>query len=223
LVQRWGDPVEVIRQGDVVWIPPGQKHWHGAAPDSAMTHIAIVEHLDGRSTEWMEKVGDEQYGSSTPEPKDSAENSEAQSRAQMLFGDISPKFAELTDEVLYADVWERPELSKRDRSLITVAALVAMNRPQQLESHLRMAVENGVTKEELIETHPFCQQTETQKFLVENKVQIESWGPFAEGRNDLFKNRILFICCKPTWKERRPGRSALADTARAGRHSKICS
>jgi 4-carboxymuconolactone decarboxylase len=61
LIQRWGDPVEVIRLGDVVWIPPGQKHWHGAAPDSAMTHIAIVEHLDGKSTEWMEKVTDEQY------------------------------------------------------------------------------------------------------------------------------------------------------------------
>jgi len=60
-VQRWGDPVEEIRQGDVVSIPPGQKHWHGAAPDSAMTHIAIAEQLDGKSVEWLEKVSDEQY------------------------------------------------------------------------------------------------------------------------------------------------------------------
>lgn len=60
-VQRWGDPVEEIRQGDVVSIPPGQKHWHGAAPDNAMTHIAIAEQLDGKSVEWLEKVSDEQY------------------------------------------------------------------------------------------------------------------------------------------------------------------
>lgn len=60
-VQRWGDPVEEIRQGDVVWIPPGQKHWHGAAPNSAMTHIAIAEQLDGTAAQWLEKVSDEQY------------------------------------------------------------------------------------------------------------------------------------------------------------------
>ncbi|HWT02551.1 MAG TPA: cupin domain-containing protein [Pyrinomonadaceae bacterium] len=61
-VQRWGDPVDEIRQGDVVWIPPGQKHWHGAAPDSSMAHIAISEALDGKAVEWMEKVTDAQYG-----------------------------------------------------------------------------------------------------------------------------------------------------------------
>lgn len=60
-VQRWGDPVEEIRQGDVVWIPPGQKHWHGAAPGTSMTHIAISEQLDGKTVEWMEKVSDAQY------------------------------------------------------------------------------------------------------------------------------------------------------------------
>jgi 4-carboxymuconolactone decarboxylase len=63
-----------------------------------------------------------------------------------------PKLAELTDNVLYGDVWERPELSKRDRSLVTVAALIAMNRPDQLRSHLVRARENGVAQEELIET-----------------------------------------------------------------------
>ena len=60
-MQRWGDPVEEIRKGDVVWIPPGQKHWHGAAPNNSMAHIAIVEQLDGKSVEWMEKVSDAQY------------------------------------------------------------------------------------------------------------------------------------------------------------------
>lgn len=73
------------------------------------------------------------------------------SRAQQLMGGIAPKMAELTDNVLYADIWERPQLSKRDRSLITVSALVAMNRPDQLKSHLALARKNGVTEEELIE------------------------------------------------------------------------
>lgn len=74
-----------------------------------------------------------------------------QSRAQQLYGDIAPKMAELTDDVLYGDIWERPGLSKRDRSLATVSALVAMNRPDQLRSHLAIAKRNGVTEEELIE------------------------------------------------------------------------
>ena len=69
-----------------------------------------------------------------------------------MFGHIAPKFAELTDDVLFGDVWERPGLSKRDRSLATVSALIAMNRPDQLRPHLIRARENGVTEEELIET-----------------------------------------------------------------------
>ena len=60
-VQRWGGPIEEIRSGDVVWIPPGEKHWHGAAPTMAMTHIGIVEKTEENSTGWMEKVNDEQY------------------------------------------------------------------------------------------------------------------------------------------------------------------
>ncbi len=61
-VQQWGGAIEEIRPGDVVWIPPGQKHWHGASPTTAMTHIAIQEGLDGKVVEWMEKVTDAQYG-----------------------------------------------------------------------------------------------------------------------------------------------------------------
>jgi 4-carboxymuconolactone decarboxylase len=143
--QVWGGPVEEIRPGDVVRIPPGAKHWHGATPTTAMTHIAIVEHLNGRSTEWMEKVSDAQYGA--PVRGDSAQPS----RAQQLMGDIAPKLAQLTDSVLFGDVWARPGLSRRDRSLVTVSALVAMNRPDQLRSHLALARTNGVTRDELIE------------------------------------------------------------------------
>jgi quercetin dioxygenase-like cupin family protein len=61
LVQRRGGPIEEIRPGDVVWIPPGEQHWHGATATAAMTHIAIVEQLDGKTADWMEKVTDEQY------------------------------------------------------------------------------------------------------------------------------------------------------------------
>jgi quercetin dioxygenase-like cupin family protein len=60
-VQRWGGPVEEIRPGDVVWIPPREKHWHGASPTVAMVHIAIQEALDGKAADWLEKVSDEQY------------------------------------------------------------------------------------------------------------------------------------------------------------------
>lgn len=60
-VQREGGPVEEVHPGDVVWFPPGEKHWHGAAPTTAMTHIAIQEALDGKVVDWLEKVSDEQY------------------------------------------------------------------------------------------------------------------------------------------------------------------
>ena len=86
----------------------------------------------------------------SPEAKQRAEQ-KAPSRAQQLMGDIAPKLADLTDDVLFGDIWERPGLSKRDRSMITVAALIALNRPDQLRSHLSLARQNGATEEELIE------------------------------------------------------------------------
>ena len=101
---------------------------------------------------WLEKVSDEQYGAA-PLPVQSAQNGKPEpSSAQKLMGDIAPKLAELTDKVLFGDVWERPGLSKRDRSLATVSALIALNRPDQLRSHLALARQNGVTQDELIET-----------------------------------------------------------------------
>ena len=77
----------------------------------------------------------------TPEP----------SAAQRLVGDIAPKLAELTDDVLFGDVWSRPELARRDRSLVTVAALVAGGSTEQLVGHLRLAKQNGLTEAELVE------------------------------------------------------------------------
>jgi len=61
LTQEWGKPIQEIRPGDVVWCPPGIKHWHGATPTTAMTHLAITGNEDGKSVNWMEKVSDEQY------------------------------------------------------------------------------------------------------------------------------------------------------------------
>ncbi|MPY88595.1 MAG: cupin domain-containing protein [Luteitalea sp.] len=61
LAQRWGGPIEEIRPGDVIWFPPGEKHWHGASATTAVTHIAIQEQLDGKAVDWMEHVSDEEY------------------------------------------------------------------------------------------------------------------------------------------------------------------
>ncbi len=76
---------------------------------------------------------------------------EKKTRAQELVGDVAPKLAELTDDVLFGDVWRRPGLTPRDRSLITMAALTALGRTDQLRSHLGLALDNGVTADELSE------------------------------------------------------------------------
>lgn len=149
-IQQWGGPVLEIRTGDIVRIPPETKHWHGASSTTAMSHVAIAQAMDGKVVQWMEAVSEEQYeprlaelGSPAPKPP--------RSRAQELVGDITPKLAELTDQVLFGDVWARPQLGRRDRSLITVSALIAMNRPEQLRSHLALARQNGLSEEELSE------------------------------------------------------------------------
>lgn len=151
-VQQWGGPVDEIRTGDVVWIPPGVKHWHGASPSESMTHIGIVEMLDGKSADWLESVTDAQYAAPLRAQSSATPAGPKLRPSRAAIGDFAPKLAELTDDVLYGDVWERPQLTKHDRSLVTVAALIAMNRPDQLRSHFLRARENGVTKDELIET-----------------------------------------------------------------------
>jgi len=146
--QRSGGPIEVIKVGDVVQIPAGVRHWHGAGPSTAMTHIAVTEGLNGRTVDWLEQVSDAEYGA--PIDADTALPKKP-SRAQSLLGDVAPKLAQLTDDVLFGDVWARPGLAPRDRSLVTVSALIAMNRPDQLRSHMALALNNGVSREELIE------------------------------------------------------------------------
>ena len=146
-VQRWGGPVEEIRPGDVVWIPGGLKHWHGASPTTGMTHISIVEQFEGKSADWLEPVSDTEYRA----PVQGQTSAAQPTTAQRLMGDFAPKLRELTDNVLFGDVWARPDLSPRDRSLVTISALIAMNRPDQLRSHLVRARDNGVTQAEVVE------------------------------------------------------------------------
>jgi 4-carboxymuconolactone decarboxylase len=161
-VQQWGGPVEEIQAGDVVRIPPGQKHWHGASPHASMTHLAITEPRDGTSAQWMEKVSDEQYngGLSIPEghaqtparprvqPEQPSQPSSQPPGSGRSSGavqqKIAPGLATLTDDVLFGDVWKRPELSPRDRSLVTISVLIATGKPAQLGGHLGRALDNGV-------------------------------------------------------------------------------
>ena len=148
-VQRWGDPIEEIRAGDVVRIPAGQKHWHGASPQASMTHLAITEHRDGTVVQWMERVSDEQYTTPcllSPNLRVSRKRSAAPSGP--LQQRIAPGLATLTDDVLFGDVWRRPELSPRDRSLVTISILIATGKPAQLAGHLGRALTNGVQPSE---------------------------------------------------------------------------
>ena len=100
--------------------------------------------IDDQGDRWVRTIA-------RPVTPPAERQNEPVSAGAKLLGDFAPKLVQLTDDVLFGDVWERKELSKRDRSLITVAALVALNRPDQLRFHLSRAVENGVRKEELIE------------------------------------------------------------------------
>ena len=142
-VQRWGAPFEEVRAGDVVRIPAGEKHWHGASPQASMTHVAISEHLDGTVVNWMEHVSDAQY-QATPQTQSPAPSAPSGPRQQRF----APGLARLTDDVLYGDVWRRTELSPRDRGLVTVATLIATGKTAQLPGHLGRMLDAGVTPRE---------------------------------------------------------------------------
>jgi 4-carboxymuconolactone decarboxylase len=157
-VQQWGAPADEIRPGDVVRIPPNVKHWHGASPEAAMSHLAITESLNGRSVEWMELVTDSQYSApvrartsaaTASRPPGTVGDSARPSVTPRAMNEFAPRLAEITNRVLYGEVWPDSALSQRDRSLVTVSALIAMNRPDQLRSHLARARENGVTRDEV--------------------------------------------------------------------------
>lgn len=185
-VQQWGGAVEEIRTGDVVWTPPGVKHWHGAAPTTAMTHLAVQEASNGKVVDWMEKVTDEQYGVAPANPatgapsrtqaddvgavapalarydslvsgdrllardqrrhRDEAAEAQRASRVEQDFGVVAPGVVQYTTDVLFRDLWLRPGLAPRDRSLVTVSALVASGQVAQITYHLNRAMNAGLTK-----------------------------------------------------------------------------
>jgi 4-carboxymuconolactone decarboxylase len=149
-VQRWGDAIEELRPGDAVWIPPGQKHWHGASPTSAMTHIAIQGAVDGKNIDWMEKVTEEQYHMKPS----SKTNAQPDAFWSLLTLDdvrmVAPALERYTQTTL-ADLWKRPGLSARDRCLVTVAVLITRNQATELPSYLNRALDNGVKPGEISE------------------------------------------------------------------------
>ena len=156
----WGAAIEEIRPGDVVLHPAG-----GEALARRGAHHGDDAHRDRGASQRQEQRPGWRRGatrSTAPCPRvrrrigtapaPGASTGARPSAAQRLMGDIAPKLAQLTDTVLFGDVWARPGLARRDRSLVTVSALIAMNRPDQLRSHLALARQNGVTQEEAIET-----------------------------------------------------------------------
>jgi 4-carboxymuconolactone decarboxylase len=161
-VHARGGPVIEVGPGDTIETPPGEWHWHGATPDHFMTHLALsLDLADGQPgpvTDWGDHLtGDEYPGNNPPTAQPQTLNGmhmtdeEKLTTAQRAIGDFAPKLVELTDDVLFGDVWERAELSKRDRSLVTVAALVAGGNTEQLRNHLLRAKANGLTETELKE------------------------------------------------------------------------
>ena len=129
--QEWTGEKQEIRPGDVVWTPPGVKHWHGATATSGLTHIAIQESLDGKNVEWREKVSDEQYSKVTGAP-----GSNARTAVPSDFRAVSPALDRYTQEIVLADLWKRPGLSPRDRSIVTLAALIARGQTVELAFYL---------------------------------------------------------------------------------------
>jgi 4-carboxymuconolactone decarboxylase len=111
-----------------------------------MTHLAISEHRDGSVVQWMEQVSDEQYNgvpfAPQPQPLNSQQGTGRPSGP--LQQKVAPGMAALTDDVLYGDVWRRPDLSPRDRSLVTIAALIATGKTTPLAGHLGRALDNGL-------------------------------------------------------------------------------
>jgi 4-carboxymuconolactone decarboxylase len=146
-VQRWGDPVEEIRPGDVVWIPPDQKHWHGASPTTSMTHIALQGAIGGKNVVWMEKVSEEEYKMTDTRKSDALPAMPTLDDVRM----VAPALERYTQGVLLGDLWKRPDLSPRDRSIITVAVLIARNQTIEMPYYFNRALDNGVKASEISE------------------------------------------------------------------------
>jgi 4-carboxymuconolactone decarboxylase len=141
--QEWGGPIVEVRAGDHIWCPPGVKHWHGASPTTAMTHITLSGTRDGKNVEWMEKVSDEQYGALAAAGASAAPPEDVRS--------VAPALEKYTQERLLGEVWKRPGLSERDRSVVTLAVLVARNQTVEMPYYVNLALDSGVKPAEISE------------------------------------------------------------------------
>jgi 4-carboxymuconolactone decarboxylase len=166
-VQQEGGEKQEIKPGDVIWTPPGVKHWHGATATDRLTHIAIQESLDGKNVEWMEKVSDEQYlsvaapaspslrAASLAQADKGTGTPRSDALSPMLTLDdvrtVSPALERYRQGTLMGDLWKRPDLSPRDRSIVTVAALIARNQATEMPYSLNLALDNGVKPHEISE------------------------------------------------------------------------
>jgi 4-carboxymuconolactone decarboxylase len=154
LVQQWGGASRIIKAGDVVWIPPGIKHWHGAAPGTSMTHIAVQETVDGKAVDWMEHVSEQQYSAASKSEPAAALSNPVLGGSMLSQDDlrsVSPALAAYTEGKLLGDLWKRPALTARDRSIVTVSALIARNQTIQLGHYLALALDSGVKPGEISE------------------------------------------------------------------------
>ncbi len=140
VVQTWGQPVQIIRPGDVIWTPPGVKHWHGALPSFKMTHISVLEHLNGKTADWLDQLTEDEYqaGCASCEP------------ARHDLGTVSPALEKYDREAI-AKLWSGSDLTAHDRSIITVAALICRNQTVEMPWYFNFALDNGLKPAELSE------------------------------------------------------------------------
>jgi 4-carboxymuconolactone decarboxylase len=139
-IQEWSAPKREMKAGDVIWTPPGVKHWHGATATTSVTHIAIQENVNGKNVNWMEHVTDAQYGSAL-----------AQAPTKDDVAGVAPALQRYRETTLQRDVWNRSGLSRRDRSLVTVAALIARQQTTDMPGEFDRALDNGIKPTELSE------------------------------------------------------------------------
>lgn len=204
-VQEEGAEAQALQPGDVVWTPPGVNHWHGATATASMTHIALQEIHESEPIEWLDQVSDEEYEvlamdtTAVPTATTSAAitttltatTTTATTDTATLpgltpedVGMISPALAQYMENAVFADLWERSELSARDRSIVTVAALIARNHPSEMSYYFEMALDNGVTPSELSEiithlafyagwTNAMSAVGVTQEIFTERGVEVE--------------------------------------------------
>jgi 4-carboxymuconolactone decarboxylase len=133
-IQQLGGEKQEIKPGDVIWIPPGVKHWHGATATTGMTHIAIQAAVDGKNVDWMEKVSEEEYNMTASTKSNALAPMPTLDDVRM----VAPALLSYTQGTL-SDLWKRPGLSARDRSLITVAVLIARNETIEMPYYFTLA------------------------------------------------------------------------------------